>query len=408
MIIFSIKLYLNKFDKQVNIFYNNNIKEIETLKTRYEIAITGTRDGLWDWNLITGEIYFSSQWKKQLGYKEDELKNELKTWEDHVHPDDKERAVKDFAANMAGETEVYENKHRLKHKDGSWVWILDRGKTIFDENGKAIRMVGFHTDITKMKKLEFELKEQTEIMIAQSKHAAMGEMISMIAHQWRQPLSVISMGANNIMADVELDMVENDSLKDISQEIINQTQELSNTIDDFKEFFKPFKDSETILIESVFDNAFNVIGKSLKNNNINVIKDCNSKKEIETYSRELMQVFINIIKNAKEILVEKNIKNRKIKIITQDHQEHIIIKIIDNGGGIPTEIIPKIFDPYFSTKNKKTGTGLGLYMSKTIIDKHLQGDIKVMNTSDGACFVIRLPYIIKKDVGGGRNRCINL
>ncbi|MEA2018353.1 MAG: PAS domain S-box protein [Campylobacterota bacterium] len=500
-----------------------DITEIENLKDRYEMAINGTNDGLWDWDLVSGDLYFSPQWKRQLGYKDDELKNELKTWEEHVHPEDKEHAVKGFTANMEGKTKVYENKHRLKHKDGSWVWILDRGKTIFNEDGKAIRMVGFHTDITKeyeanqeimklqsaferspisiimtdidanityvnpnwckmtgyskdevmgtnprllqsgkvnkggykamwgkissgnawsgdvqnkakdrslyweestilpsfdalgevngyigfkleitqKKKLQLEqreikkeLYEKEEMMIAQSRHAAMGEMISMIAHQWRQPLSVISMGANNIMADVELDMVDNDELKELSQDIIAQTNELSRTIDDFKEFFKPNKVSEVILISSIFDNAFNVVGKSLENNDIDVIKQFNSTKQIDTYSRELMQVFINILKNAKEILVENNIKNRKIIISIEDKKDFVQIEISDNAGGIPQWVIPKIFDPYFSTKSEKTGTGLGLYMSKTIVEKHLHGTLEATNKNDGACFKIELPYIL--------------
>ncbi len=498
-----------------------DITEIENLKDRYEFAISGSQDGLWDLNIVTNKPYFSPRWKSMLGYKENELKNEFKTWEDMVHPDDLTQVMKDIKKSHNAETEIYENIHRLKHKDGHWVWILTRGKTIFDD-GKAIRMVGFHTDISKSKELESQLeenqklysdffeytksaniiyttkddgktfliknlnhlvenfeniekkkvigkridevfegveefgllqiikqvyisgepykmpitlyedkkltgwrenyifklssgdivasyedrtkeklleeslREQEEIMIAQSRHAAMGEMISMIAHQWRQPLSVIAMGANNIMADIELEMVDNKSLQKCSIEIIEQTQELSKTIDDFRNFFRPMKITENILPEDIFNDAFKVIGQALKNNEIEVITHFNNGKKIQTYSRELMQVFINIIKNAKEVLVDKNIQKRRIIIYIENKIDTVVVKICDNGGGISNEIINKIFNPYFSTKDEKSGTGLGLYMSKTIVEKHLNGTLEAYNENDGACFQISLPYVVKQ------------
>ena len=111
-----------------------------------------------------------------------------------------EQALSDIQANIDKKTSIYENKHRLKHKDGSWVWIFDRGQTVYNENNEAIRMVGFHTDITDKKAIEKELQDKDEMMIAQSRNAAMGEMISMIAHQWRQPLSIISVSYTHLRA----------------------------------------------------------------------------------------------------------------------------------------------------------------------------------------------------------------
>ena len=247
-------------------------------------------------------------------------------------------------------------------------------------------------EVQKRKEAEINLKEQEDIMIAQSRHAAMGEMISMIAHQWRQPLSIISMNANNIMADIELDIVNNNSLQENSAEIIAQTQELSKTIDDFKNFFRPIKTTENILPEDIFNETFKVIGKSLENHSIKIVKHFNNGKKITTYSRELMQVLINIIKNAKEILIENNIENKQITISIEKKSDIISIKICDNAKGIPKKIINQIFNPYFSTKAEQNGTGLGLYISKTIVEKHLQGTIEAYNEKDGACFEIQLPY----------------
>ncbi len=121
-------------------------------KERMELALEGTNEGIWDWNIIDNSVYFSPRWKEMLGYQDEELPNELPTWVDRLHPDDKDKVWEDVYKNVNGETEYYENIHRLKHKDGHWVWILDRGKTQYDENGKAIRMIGTHMDISEEKK----------------------------------------------------------------------------------------------------------------------------------------------------------------------------------------------------------------------------------------------------------------
>jgi len=218
----------------------------------------------------------------------------------------------------------------------------------------------------------------------------------MIAHQWRQPISVIAMGANNILADVELEMIDEQRLEDGAKDIIHQTQELSKTIDDFRGFFKPNKHVEDILVQDIINDVYSVIGKSLENNNIKTITHYNSTKSLQTYSRELMQVFINIIKNAKEAIVENGIKDGQIEIFIDDLEDKLSIKICDNGGGIKDSVMEHIFDPYYTTKDEKNGTGLGLYMSKTIIQKHLNGILDVSNIDSGVCLIIELPYSLKK------------
>ena len=238
-------------------------------------------------------------------------------------------------------------------------------------------------------------RRQEEQLIWQSRHAAMGEMISMIAHQWRQPLSIISMGANNILADVELHMIEKKSLISGAEGIIYQTQELSKTINDFRSFFKPDKIAEEISPEDIFSEVISIIGKSLEDSNIEIISEFKSTKKIKTYSRELMQVLINLLKNAQEALVEKREADKKIFVHIVNNEDKVHIAICDNAGGIKKNIQAKIFDPYFSTKDKKSGIGLGLYMSKTIIEKHLNGTLNTYNKDDGACFEIKLPYSIK-------------
>ena len=131
---------------------------------RYELAVSGAELGLWDWDLKTNEVYFSKEWKKMLGYEEDEIPNRLEFWDENVHPLDKEKAYEDILNNQNKNIQTYENIHRLKHKDGSWVWILDKGRTIFDKDGIAIRMLGFHTNITKIQNLKMELSKLKKVI----------------------------------------------------------------------------------------------------------------------------------------------------------------------------------------------------------------------------------------------------
>ncbi|MFA6188623.1 MAG: PAS domain S-box protein [Sulfuricurvum sp.] len=373
-------------------------KSLKEVKERLEYAVNGTRDGLWDWNLETDEVYFSPHWKEILGYEEDELPNVLETWKKLVYPDDLEKVEQDIALSQESPGQFYENIHRLIHKDGHLVWILDRGQTLFNEEGKAVRMVGFHTDISKQKQLEQELLEQEELVIAQSRHVAMGEMIGMIAHQWRQPLTIIAMGANNVLADIALEDVSVEHFKQEAEDILKQTEYLSKTIDDFRNFFRPNKEKDEVKVQDILLEAKQIIGKSLEYHNIELTIADDDTQAIHTYSRELLQVFLNLLKNAKEALEEKNPDEGYIHVRVESAGDSVVIRICDNGGGIDPAIISRIFDPYFSTKDKKTGTGLGLYMSKTIVEKHLHGTITATNTDSGVCFTITISKLKDRNV----------
>lgn len=366
-------------------------EELKNLKERLEYAINGAQDGLWDWNLETNEVYFSPRWKEMLGYTDDELPNSLETWNNLMHPDDLKKAYQDVETSHKNPNIYYENIHRLRHKNGSMVWILTRGQTIFNSEGKPVRMVGFHTDITKQKELEQELLEQEEMMIAQSRHVAMGEMIGMIAHQWRQPITVIAMGANNMLADIALEDVNIENFKNESLQILQQTEYLSKTIDDFRTFFRPNKEKDEVKVADIFLEAKQIMGKSLENHNIELVVSDNSNETLLTYSRELLQVVLNLLKNAKEALDANKIHDGYIHVNITSMEDSIGIIVCDNGGGIEETLLERIFEPYFSTKDTKTGTGLGLYISKTIVEKHLHGIIRASNDEKGACFTLLLP-----------------
>ena len=283
-----------------------------------------------------------------------------------------------FTKNYKGEEKIY---HQL-------FFAMDMKR-------KKVGLISI--DVTKEKLQENELHKQEEIMIAQSRHAAMGEMISMIAHQWRQPISVIAMDANNILADIELDILEKEELLETSKDIISQTQELSKTIDDFREFFKPDKTVEDVSLRSIVDDAMSIVGKSLENNGVEVVIKLDEKIHLTTFSREVMQVLINILKNAKEAFLDVDQESQLINIESSLVGGNVRLTLCDNAGGIDLDFIDKIFNPYFTTKSEKNGTGLGLYMSKTIIEKHLHGSISVSNQNGGSCFTIVLPLRLEID-----------
>lgn len=236
--------------------------------------------------------------------------------------------------------------------------------------------------------------KQSESLIQQSKMASMGEMLENIAHQWRQPLSSISVEASSVILDLELGLpIDNDNLKQKMNNIISRSNYLSSTIDTFRNFLKEKKDFTQVVLQDRLKLVYQVIGTVLKDAHINLIHEekTNSDIKVNMVLGELDQVLINIINNAKDILIEKNIDEPWIKIITESSTTEVIISIEDNAGGIPEHIIDRIFEPYFTTKHQSQGTGLGLHMSYKIITESLNGNIYVKNTNSGAKFTITLP-----------------
>lgn len=251
--------------------------------------------------------------------------------------------------------------------------------------------IGILRDITERKKMEKEIKEKDEMMLTQSKQAAMGDMIAMIAHQWRQPLAIMGMDINNLIMSISLDEeITTDYLVKLSEALNQQVQQLSTTIDNFRNFFKPNQSKVEITIDEVIHNTLNIIGSSCENNNITLTIHDTSKSSLLINTSSLIQVFLNLLGNAKDMLLANKVANAAITITVTETDEVIIISICDNAGGIPESIMHKIGQPYFTTKQEFNGTGLGLYISRSIIEKHLFGTLTWHNEEKGACFVITL------------------
>lgn len=273
-------------------------------------------------------------------------------------------------------------------------------KKLDHEISKQAKLSNTNSELEKQLQEEIQLRrEKEDMLLQQTRQAAMGEMISMIAHQWRQPLTVIGMIADNISLDVMFETLDTQKLQSSLKDISDQTKYLSQTIDDFRQFFVPNKEKDTIFLHDCVEGALNIIEKNLISHNIEVIKNYEDLTKIDLYKNELIQVFINFLKNAQDAFEEKHIKNAKIELTIKEYDTSVECSIEDNAGGIPLEIQKNIFDPYFTTKNKKNGTGLGLYMSKSIIEDHSSGTIKVSNTDDGVIFTLSFPKVsLQKDI----------
>ncbi len=236
-------------------------------------------------------------------------------------------------------------------------------------------------------------REKDKQMVAQSRLAQMGEMLSMIAHQWRQPLAAISATSFLIELKAKQNRLDNAIAEEKAKEISNYAQHLSHTIDDFRDFFKPNKVLKTTSYDEVIGAVLGIIEVSISSKNIQLYQELNCHNTFNTYPNELHQVVLNLVKNAEDILLEQKVENPYIKIVTYEKDKRYILEVSDNGGGVPKDIIENIFDPYFSTKSEKNGTGLGLYMSKTIIEEHCGGKLSVRNSLEGAVFKILLEGI---------------
>jgi C4-dicarboxylate-specific signal transduction histidine kinase len=244
---------------------------------------------------------------------------------------------------------------------------------------------------------EVEKNRQKEhMLLQQSKLAIMGEMISMIAHQWRQPLTSMKISIQSLKFKKDLGKLKDEYLDETVLETSQLIDHLSKTIDDFRDFFKPNKSKERVHIKDVMTEALGFLNHTFHMNGIKVKTDCKVDKSMYIYKRELLQVFMNILNNAKDALLDINPDTKMIFIKGREDDTKVTITIEDSAGGIPEDIIEKIFNPYFSTKSEN-GTGLGLYMSKVIIDTHLNGLLSVKNSDRGAVFTIELP-IVQEDI----------
>ena len=244
--------------------------------------------------------------------------------------------------------------------------------------------------------LEIKVEEEIEknraknrVLENQAKLAALGEMIGNIAHQWRHPITRVSLIIQNMKTFKSMGKLSDKQFDKYTKSTLEQMDYMSQTIDDFKDFYKPDKEISLFNVSQSIKDAYKIIGASIKHEGIKISIDIKDNFSINGYKNQFSQVILNILHNAREILEEKKIKSPQIKITLFSEKNKNKVTIEDNAGGIESKHIDKVFDAYFTTK-KKTGTGIGLYMSKLIMEENFKGKIDVKNSSNGALFTITL------------------
>ncbi|MEA2111613.1 MAG: ATP-binding protein [Campylobacterota bacterium] len=298
---------------------------------------------------------------------------------------------------------------QVTHKNGSSIWILVNAHRYYSSSNEEVGIEGTLKDISEQKHYQVELiklnelqeerinngvkqlRKKDELMLQQAKMAQMGEMISMIAHQWRQPLATISAITQNLSISAMLkEPISNDLLNEKLSSVNSHVTMLSETIDDFRNFFRPDKEKNSVKLNNLIHKALDVLESSLNKHPIELTLDLNLAQPVMSFQNELLQVLINLIGNAIDAFDDKQV-SKQIIIRSFLREETATITVSDNAGGIQEESIDAIFEPYFSTKETKNGTGLGLYMSKLIVEEHCQGSLSATNSENGAIFTLTLP-----------------
>jgi C4-dicarboxylate-specific signal transduction histidine kinase len=233
-------------------------------------------------------------------------------------------------------------------------------------------------------------KEEQGLLQQQAKMAAMGEMIGNIAHQWRQPLNALSalnvrLGMKHRSGNLDDEVMQN--FKEKSNTII---QNMSATIEDFKNFFQPDKIQETFEVHEAIDGAVRFVSDAYIQHSIKVFVQREEMISIRSYKNELMQVLLNILNNTKDAVAEHKIKNPTLTIATSENETQVFITVQDNAGGVSTEVLERMYEPYFTTKFESHGTGIGLYMSKMIIENSMKGSLVSANSKGGLITTITI------------------
>ena len=518
-------------------------EKIKKDSTIFDFLEDNSLDGLWYWDLENIENeWMSPKFWEILGYEANEKKHLCSQWKEIIFPEDLEEANKNFYLHLKDSNHPYDQIVRYVHKKGHTVWVRCRGKIIKDTNGKPIRMIGAHNDITQQKndennlknitdelraiidsslngiaafkpffdekgeivdfiftmvnreackivnldkeeiigqrlsilqpanfkpldslnrktlfeiykevvlsgeskslefyfesdgikewfknksvkynngfvctfeiitkeklfqeKLEQQLKEeiekqckQQELLIQQSKMTSMGEMIGAIAHNWRQPLNTLSLLCITVIDKFENSNLNKEYLYKWIGKVKKQLDFMSHTIDDFRNFHKPKEEFKKIFLKEIILKIVTLISYEFKINNIQININIPESISFICLENQLQQALINILLNAKDAIISNNIKNGMVNINAEKNDSSIILIIKDNAGGIKdSKILKRIFEPYFTTKNQSHGTGIGLYMTKIIIEENLEGNIEVKNIKNGLEFKIQLPILIK-------------
>jgi PAS domain S-box-containing protein len=362
---------------------------------------------------MTGNILqYNEIYRRMLGYEAEELYS--KTYTD-LTPEkwhSKELKIVEEQVIPRGYSEVYQKEYL--RKDGTVFPIELRTQLIRDDEGKPSIMWAIIRDITERKQVQdelaiktqqleevnqslekrveeavLEIRQRDQALLHQNRLAAMGEMLSNIAHQWRQPLNSLGLHTQLLPSEFKHGGLNKEYIDKYVEDGMLIIEHLSGTIDDFRFFFRPDKEKVAFSVQDSVTRAIKLIKASYDFNNIEIVMNCIDDHIIHGYQNEYSQVILNILCNAKDVLLTRKTVNPKVMITMKVEDGRSVVTISDNAGGIPDEIIDKVFEPFFTTKGPQ-GCGIGLFMSKNIIERNMNGLIKVRNNEVGAEFWVKV------------------
>ncbi len=382
--------------------YSKRLKQaharLQRLKERYELAVIASNDGLWDTHFKTGKTFFSQKWLDILGYKPGEIQS-FDAWLSLIHPEDTPQVLEALEAHKTTPQKGHLIcEYRLRTRSGAYLWMLGRGKVFWDEAGDPNRFVMMSMDISEQKETSARLtrlvekevaknQEKQKLLIQQNKLAAMGEMIGSIAHQWRQPLNNITLILHFIRDNIDTPDFTRPMLDHYVQRARKQITFMSETIDDFRDFYQPSREKTIFDIGEAIGSTLAIMETQFDKNSIKV-KLLGDSFAIEGHKNEFRQAILNILANAKDAILlrreEEPELEGEIRIQFGTHR----VTLSNNGGPASAEVLERMFEPYFTTKFEDKGTGIGLYMTRTILENNMQGEIVATNTDDGVAFTI--------------------
>ncbi len=380
-------------------------EQLKDLTQRLNYHIDNSPLAVIEWGPDMRLVRWSGTAEHMFGWKAEEVLG--KSLDDFrwVYEEDAAQVAEVISTLMTGNHPPQFSANRNYRKDGEVVYCEWYNSSLLDNSGKLRSILSLVLDVTARVKLEAalqqhsimleskvkertaELRKKDQLLLQQSRLAAMGEMINNIAHQWRQPLNVLGLNIQRLSLYYDLGKFNKEFLDTSTQDAMNLIQHMSQTIDDFRHFFQPDKEKTDFSVNQAIQQSVNLVKDSFNHHQIKLCIQSDKDVQINGYPNEFAQVILNILQNARDVFVERGIANRLVTIATSTETNKTVTTITDNAGGIPENIIDKIFDPYFSTKGIQ-GSGIGLYMSKNIIENNLNGKLSVRNVDKGAEFRI--------------------
>ena len=366
-------------------------------------------DYTYDWEYWEGPKhemwYVTPSCERITGYTREEFMADPGLVYNIIHPDD--QPLMQAHLHDAAHEDTATVDFRIVRKDGQERWIAHGCRAVYWQDGRFMGRRASNRDITERKQLEDELhqlnanlerrvaeevaqnRDKDHLLIQQSRLAAMGEMVHNIAHQWRQPLNALAIIIANIKDDFEFGALDRDSLEQAVSRSRRLLVTMSTTIDDFRDFFRPDREPSEFDVAKAVDEALFVMDASLKNNHITVEKSFEPDLIAFGYPNQFSQAVLNVLANAKEAIQLHQVPAGKIAIQLKRSGTQAELTILDNAGGIPSDILPRIFEPYYTSKEQ--GSGIGLYMTKMIIERNIHGSIGASNQDQGALLRIQIP-----------------